>query len=126
MAGIRSGTWQSARDWRDSTAYSARRSTIVGQVLTVDGQPILHSYAALQDSLTRRSSDRRVATTPTGQFRFDSVAPGAYFLRIWALGYQAQWHELRVLAAGSDTLCIRLRALPIQLAPLGPAGRGAR
>jgi hypothetical protein len=124
---IRSGTWQSARDWRDSTAYSARPSTIVGQIVTVDGQPLSFAQARLQDSLTARLASRRgAAANEAGYFHLDSVAPGSYFLRVSALGYQSQWHELRVAGAGSDTLCIRLRAMPVQLMPVSPTKRGSR
>lgn len=55
-----------------------------------------------------------------GVFRFDSLPPADYVLSVRSLGYQRQWHAVRVLGGGSDTLCVRMRTIPMGLAPVVP------
>ena len=116
-----SGAPETARQWDDRTAYSGKPAQIVGQVVDVIGRPVPDAQLVLRDSLTDRVDRGHAYSDQGGAFSFQKVSPRAYVIQVRRLGYQQQWHELQILSGGSDTLCFRLRFLPIEVAPVVPA-----
>jgi hypothetical protein len=55
-----------------------------------------------------------------GYFRLPETPPGWYRVRVMAIGFLRQEHQVRLAGGIPDTLCLRLRAMPLQLAPTAP------
>jgi hypothetical protein len=104
----------------DSLAWTRRPGRIYGQIVNDVGIPLSNSSVVLLRRLADTVPVRGSLSDASGVFRIESVTPGEYVLAVRSLGFQRQWQEVRVLGAGSDTLCIRLRSMPIEPAPLGP------
>ena len=103
----------------DPLAWTGRPAYLAGQVVNYAGRP-LPAVVRVFRNLTDSVPVRAISVDARGVFRLDSLAPDNYVLAVRGLGYQAQWHELQLPGAGSDTLCIRLRPRPIELAPVVP------
>jgi hypothetical protein len=111
------------RPYDDSLAWTRRSALLVGQIVSEAGTPLPQSGVALLTNLRDSVPTRRAYVDVQGVFRLDSLPPGEYVLSIRRLGYQQQWHAVRLLGASADTLCIRLRPAPIDPPPVVPARR---
>jgi len=67
-------------------AQSVTRSDIVGSVSRDEGVPLGGAFVILTEATTRAESER--TTLSNGWFQFTSLVPGAYEVRIEALGYR--------------------------------------
>ena len=107
------------RPYNDTIAHSGRPARVVGQVVDVLDRPVVRSMVILQRGLTPAARIAAVLSDSLGRFELDSVTPDEYVLNVRGIGYQQQWHSLRLVGAASDTICVRMRAMPIGLAPVG-------
>jgi hypothetical protein len=118
---LSNGTALRVRLYDDSLAYTNHLGRLQGQIVNSAGVPLQYSAVALFRQLTDSNPVRRAGFNAHGVFRLESLPPAQYILSVRSLGYQQQWHAVRVLGAADDTLCVRLRSVPIDLAPVGPA-----
>jgi len=119
-------TDEQTRSSGDTAASGRAPGRIVGQVVNRAGQPLVRARIELRRSLQDTVRWKLVATNAEGVFHLDSVPPGDYVLGAQALGYQRQWHALLMLGAGADTLCIRMRRNPQDLAPVVPVRKSPK
>ena len=108
------------RQYDDSLIWTRRPARLAGQIVNQSGTPLPQSQVLLLAKLRDTVPIRGAYTGPDGVFRLDSVPPGEYVLSIRRLGSQQQWHAVRLLGASADTLCIRLRHVPIDPSPVVP------
>ena len=123
--GTAAGTMKAKRSYQDRSRNPGRPAALVGQVVGVDDRPLRFDNHPLATYLTlhRRLGDTlevaRTRTDSNGLFRFDSLAPGSYWLRAREILLQQQWHELLLLAGVTDSVCVRARFGPIEtLSPM--------
>lgn len=90
--------------------------------ITVQGRVVESGSGSPVASATVELEGRPVATTdPAGAFRFDSVAPGAYTVRVTALGYVPA--DAFAVLRRDTTLLVTLAVAPLPLDPLAVQAR---
>jgi hypothetical protein len=92
---------------RDDT--SSATGGLHATVAAISGlSPVIVQLESANDTLRRAlvspASEPHGSSVPD-YFHFDSITPGTYQLRLWALGYAGQVHEVRVIAGVTDSLC---------------------
>ena len=95
-------------------------SQVVGRVVDVDGVPLTDAQLSLRPEDGPDSRRLGTRSDSLGQFALSASPPGWYRLRVHRLGFLQQEHQLRLAAGIPDTLCLRLRAMPVELAPTVP------
>lgn len=108
--GTRSGAVSRMRSISDTLWTSSRSGELVGQVHDLDGRPVEGVDAHLIGPLpaSARLSQRR--SDSVGLFVFTNIPPARYELFVRRVGYLYQRHEIAVIPAGKDSVCIALRA----------------
>jgi hypothetical protein len=110
VPGTRSGSWTTARPDSDTLWRSPRGGTIVGEVVDIDGSAISRAVIRVRGPLPDRDEGRGGVSDESGVFTIPNVKPARYEMEVRAVGYLYQRHELLVIPAGADTICLRLRA----------------
>jgi hypothetical protein len=82
--------------------------------------PLADSDIRLLRKLTDSIPVRAVRANGRGVFQLDSLPPADYVLSVRRIGYQTQWHALQLQGNFSDTLCLRLRLMTVELEPVVP------
>jgi hypothetical protein len=114
--GTQSGTWARMLPHDHPALASMVPSAVVGRLLSVEGYPV-HGLVQLR----REPPDTATigaATDSLGFFELRPVRPGRYRLRLRGLGYMEQEHRIYLVGGVADTLCVRMRAMPVGLAPV--------
>jgi hypothetical protein len=108
----------------DSTDFAGRPGLILGQVVDVTDAPVEHILVMLLRGIRDTVPVRRVITDKLGRFRFDSLPTArSYVLLFTGRLLERQWHEIYLVSAAEEMLCVHLRAPPFGLEPLtvGPS-----
>ncbi|HJU76105.1 MAG TPA: carboxypeptidase-like regulatory domain-containing protein [Gemmatimonadaceae bacterium] len=115
--GTRSGSNATLRPADDPRWNSKEPAALVGEVWNVDGQPIPDARVLLLGPVPIDSQFAGVLSAKHGGFTFRRIPPGVYVLEVVRIGYLRQRHDVDLIPAGIDTICIRLRAA-LRPAPL--------
>ena len=119
--GTRSGSLATFRASDDSLWRSDLPGIIVGEVWTVDGAPIAEAQVRVLAVTPKDSVVVEGLADKNGRFLYRRIRPGRYVLEVRRIGYLSQRHDLDMIPAGTDTLCIRMR---VALRPVDPPTEG--
>lgn len=108
--GTRSGSITTVRPYDDPLWQSKEPATVVGEIWNIDGHPIGQARVRLLGPLPKESEVAIAATQADGRFTFRRIPHGQYVLEVLRIGYQRQLHDVDLIPAGTDTICIRLRS----------------
>ena len=101
----------------DEKSWS-RPARVAGQVVNYAGAPVTYADVRLLRKITDTIPLRAARVDGRGVFQLDSIPPNDYVLSVRRLGYQTQWHALQLRGNFSDTLCLRMRFMTVELAPV--------
>lgn len=99
--------------WAEVEGLGEGYGGVHGRVYSLDGDPVGGVQVSIEG--TRLGALSNIS----GQFRIDSVAAGYPVLKVALIGYGTQWHQLSVATERTDTLCLVLRPVWIELAAVG-------
>ena len=116
--GTRSGTWARLLPFDHPALLSTTPSALVGRMLNVEGQPVLGLAQIWRDPPDTTTVGASVADS-LGYFAVRQIPAGRYRLRLLGIWYMRQEHQVYLVAGMPDTICVRMRATPVGLAPVG-------
>jgi hypothetical protein len=126
VSGTRSGAVGRMIPWDEHRAGSSEPAQVLAEVVDIEGRPLPNASVWLQHGFARDPKARGAVTKGDGRVSLNRVAPGTFVLHVQRIGFQAQWQTLELLSGASDTLCLRLRAMPMAPPGLSLNGRGRR
>lgn len=91
---------------------SAQAPALAGRVVDAAGAGLAEARVRLLEL------ERETETDAEGRFRFGSVAPGRWQLRVVRIGHRPATLSIEVAAASRTDLLVRLDRLPVELAAL--------
>lgn len=112
--------------WDEHRAGSSEPARVVAEVVDIEGRPLPDASVWLQHGLARDPKALGAVTKADGRVSLGRIAPGTFVLHVQRIGFQAQWQTLELLSGASDTLCLRLRAMPMAPPDLSLNGKVRR
>lgn len=116
--------WIDANETQLVASYSPKLGDLSGLVVDYAGMPLAGVEVALGPGSVPPGGDtgwRARRTGADGRFRFDSLKPIGYLLKITKPGFDIQWHTYRGITAPVDSICVFMRAAPTyKLEPVSP------
>jgi hypothetical protein len=103
----------------------APTATVIGRVLTAAGEPVRAAEVALVEASADAGLVARTFTDDAGGFRL-VAPPGAYLLRVQALGYAPRERPLRLMAGETTPLMIELEVGAVAVDPITVRARRDR
>ena len=87
-------------------AHQASAATVAGRVADPDGRPVAAAHVIVAGSIGTVAEGR---TDVNGSFSLDTIAAGAYEVRVFADGFQADPIAITVAAEDTRNLDVTLR-----------------
>lgn len=108
---------------QDPAAAPQPAGVVEGRAVGVDGTPLGYALVVLVPQAEPQRRRPRL-TQPDGSFRFESVAPGEYRLRLERIGFKTEFSPVLVVGAG-QLLTHTLRSAPEPVRIAGIVADGA-
>jgi hypothetical protein len=124
--GTRSGTEAKRREYHDPLWNSTRPHSLVGEVVNIEGVPLDGVLIRVVGPSPKTTVAASSVTGADGRFAFTDLPFARYVLELKRIGFFRQQHDIEAIPAGSDSICVRLRAQGSRLGPVGIGYEGSR